>query len=268
MFKHKFLAFGLLGVAAAGAQADMISLDFESYPDGKITNGYDGWKITNSAWDQEVVSSNAISGNKSWRMSNAVASGSFGDQPFTPALNNAVSSSSAYNVFKMNLDFEPLAGGKAGENVVISIDNGTGQRGNYIRIRNSGGIDNSWQVDVFDYDGTNFINTVLASNLSAGTTYNLGFTHTFVPGAQNDVWTVDFNGATVFTGIGWEDYFVDVNETVTPYDRLLFRAGGAPTSGAVGVLFDNITYQAVPEPGTMVALGAGALALIRRRKKA
>ena len=136
-----------------------------------------------------------------------------------------------------------------------------------MRIQNSGGLNNSWQLDVFDYDGTNFINTVLASNLNAGQVYQLGFEQTFNPGALNDTWSVSLNGTNLFNGIGWEDYFVDQSETVMPYDRLLFRAGGASVANAKGVVFDNVRYASVPEPASMTALALGGLALLKRKRK-
>ncbi|RYG26000.1 PEP-CTERM sorting domain-containing protein [bacterium] len=52
-----------------------------------------------------------------------------------------------------------------------------------------------------------------------------------------------------------------------------FDTNGNPSTDAVSnqLLFglvDNVSVQAVPEPGTMVALGLGAAAMLRRRKKA
>jgi len=267
---------GILLLAAMSAvvvsQAQTITIDFENYPNGPITNGFNGWQITNPGWDQGVQTAGAIAGNKSWRMSNAVASGSFGDQPYTPALPMLTGETQTNRLFTASFKWKALAGGRAGENVVVSIDNGTGQRGNYIRIQNVGGLDTSWRVDLFDYNGTGFVSQVLADNVVAGSVNEISFSMLFNPGLQNDVWTVALNGTPSYTGVGWEDFFID-NVASGPgpvnYDRLLFRAGGAPTSGAVGILFDDITYtSAVPEPATMTALGLGALALLRRKRKA
>ena len=52
------------------------------------------------------------------------------------------------------------------------------------------------------------------------------------------------------------NYF-DINATsTTDPNRLNF------------VVFDNVTVTPVPEPATLVALGLGAAALLRRRRKA
>lgn len=260
-------------IALAGSSfADAISIDFESYANGPIANGYNGWQIQNPGWDQQVVSSGAISGNKSWRISNSVASGSYGDQPYTPALSNAVNENSSYNVFKANWDWAGLAGAKLGEGITVSIDNGTGQRGNYVRLECSNENLGLWRLYGYDYVGGNFVEVQFANNILTGQVLNVGFDMTFNAGAGNDVWNMYVNNSLVYSGIGWEDYFTENFPSTGPapvtYDRLLFRAGGTPTVGAAGTLVDNISYssEAVPEPVTMIALGAGAALLIRKRK--
>ncbi|MFZ2556238.1 MAG: hypothetical protein WAX57_05365, partial [Minisyncoccia bacterium] len=63
-------------LAPLHAQADSLTVDFESYSLGTV-NGQDGWTKT-GGYDVEVVSSPVISGAQSLRLSNAVTSGSFG----------------------------------------------------------------------------------------------------------------------------------------------------------------------------------------------
>ena len=261
-------ALALVGSAFADSQF----IDFESYPTGAITNGYDGWQITNPGWDQGVVNSGAISGNQSWHISNSVASGSYGDQPYTPALMNAAGELEANNQFAANWLWSPEAGGILGEGITMSIDNGTGQRGNYIRLECSNQNLGLWRLYGYDYDGTGFTEVEFANNIATGTVLNVGFDMTFNTGLQNDVWNVYVNNSNVYTGVGWEDYFVDNFPTTgaapVSYDRLLFRAGGTATAGAAGTLIDDIYYESVPEPATMTILSLGALAAWRKRKSA
>lgn len=259
--------------------ADQIFLDFESYPQGKITNGYDGWQITNPNWDQSVTNSSPINGANSWRISNLLATGSFGDQPFTPALATMAGESStgaASNYFAASMLFKPLAGGVLGEGTSISLDRGDGARGNWMRIENTGG--DQWKLAVTDYNGNAFVETTLATGLLSGSVYELAFDMTFVDGLQNDIWNVYLNGNLLFTGVGWEDYFQDAQPGIGPplaYDRLLFRQGGTSSPGAVGILFDDIFYTnvaaaEVPEPASLAIwslIGVAGLAYRRRRSK-
>ena len=268
----KILALLGATVLASVSMADTVSVDFESYADGAIADGYNGWQITNPAWDQQVVSSGAISGNKSWRISQQVGSGSFGDQPYSPALTQKAGENETNKVFEASWKWKPLAGGKNTEGITVSIDNGTGQRGNWIRLENLGGLDTSWRLSVFDYNGTAFVATELMNNISAGTVLDMGFKMTFNAGLQNDVWEMYVNNNLMFTGIGWEDYFIDNAPVTGPapvsYDRLLFR-NSSSVSGAAGIMIDDITYSsAVPEPATMTILALAAALKRRKAKKA
>lgn len=52
-------------------------------------------------------------------------------------------------------------------------------------------------------------------------------------------------------------------------NQIIFRLGSGADGGASDVWFDNLqaSYDPVPEPATMVTLGLGALALLRKRRK-
>lgn len=278
-----FAAFVLLAISGASLRADQIFIDFETYPLGKIANGYDGWQITNPAWDQQVTT-NSIAGAQSWRISSQVASTSFGDHPFTPALPGGAGESTtlaASNYFRASMLFQPLIGGVQGEGTTISIDNGTGARGNYMRIENADGTDAGWRLVVFDYINNAFTNAiVVASGLNADETHELAFDMTFNDGLANDVWQVFLDGALVYSGIGWEDFFVDAQPSNNPpiyYDRLLFRSSSPATPNAAGILFDNIAYTnelaaaEVPEPASlavwgMLGVASAAYSWQRRRR--
>src|SRR5258705_2965874 len=99
------VAAGIMAVMIA--YADSLAINFENpYTPGSI-NGQQGWGGQNPpgipinlAYDQEVVtngSAPASFGAQSWRISNAVTSGSFGDWPFSPSLNDEAGESLAKN---------------------------------------------------------------------------------------------------------------------------------------------------------------------------
>lgn len=263
------IACGISLCAAMGARADTIAVNFETYPTGPIVNGYDGWQITNPAWDQAVVSSGAISGTQSWRMSRLLASGSFGDQPFSPALAELAGEVTPNKLFTASWVMQATTvTAVTGDGLSIAMDNGTGARGNQIRVVGASG---AWQIIVDDYDGTAFTTTSLGT-LSSTIATKISWSMLFVPGADNDVWKVSVDDVLVYTGIGWEEYFRDFQPGISPvsYDRLLFRAGGPSIAGATGILIDDITYSSIPEPATiaLMTLGLAGLGALRRRRTA
>jgi hypothetical protein len=76
----------LLALLSYSATAATINLNFEppAYTPGLI-GGQQGWTSA-SYFDTEVTSADAYDGVQSLRISNAVTSGGFGNQTFTPAL--------------------------------------------------------------------------------------------------------------------------------------------------------------------------------------
>lgn len=282
-------AVALFWGGPVSTHAAEITIDFESpaYDLGKIVNGEDGWKVTATKWAQNVTNLNPISGSQSWIINSTVTSGSFGDQPYTPALSGGAGESGSgavSNYFAASMSFKPLVNGAVGEGTTISIDDGTGARGNWIRIEKfASATADLWRVLVSDYNGTVFTETLLGTVL-AGQVHTLAFDMTFNDGLNNDVWKVYLNGSLAYTGIGWEDYFMDdaaqkaLNNPPIAYDRLLFRQGAyAAQAGSVGIMFDDISYTnvaplaTVPEPASMAVwsmLALSGAAIGWRKRKA
>lgn len=99
---------------------------------------------------------------------------------------------------------------------------------------------------------------------------------------QEQVFELDINGNEVGGPIGVASHIFDANSalnwnTMIVLDRLVpkIRVKKAFTMSAVdtnaldlaGVAIVNQNLQLVPEPGTMIAFGLGAAALLRRRRR-
>jgi hypothetical protein len=85
-------------ISSSRALADASTINFETYNTGTI-NGQDGWSST-GPYDHLVTANTygyATFGTKSLRMSNAVTSGSFGDQTFSKSLADEAGETTATN---------------------------------------------------------------------------------------------------------------------------------------------------------------------------
>ncbi len=271
------LMIATLAIATNNVSADTLTINFESptYGTGPIANGQNGWQVTNPAYQQGVTNVNPISGAQSWVINSQFGQGSFGDQPFSPALSQAAGETAAMNFFEASMKFMPMATQAIGDGVTLSTDNGTGQRMDWLRIdysanNNTGG--SGWNMSMYDYDGTNFVQTGPTA-LNANQVYDLKYTRQFNAGPNNDEWKVYLNNALIFTGVGWEDFFVDGFPTYGPspvtVDRILFR-NSTSVAGSNGVMFDDITYTSsnVPEPTSLALFGFGLVAVARRFRRA
>ena len=78
------VAVGVLGFSAVAAADTVDSINFESYATGNI-NGQNGWSKS-GPYDVKVVNADRFGFGQALQISNAVTSGSFGDQAFSPGL--------------------------------------------------------------------------------------------------------------------------------------------------------------------------------------
>lgn len=69
------------------------------------------------------------------------------------------------------------------------------------------------------------------------------------------------NSAPSYAGLGWNG----VGDGLSAMS-ITFRGGARDTETFNSMYVDNIAAQAVPEPATLLALGLGAVALLRRRR--
>jgi uncharacterized repeat protein (TIGR01451 family) len=224
-------------------------------------NGQDSWKSTGS-FDQGVVANDygfPTFGAKTFRISNAITSGSFGDQTFvkpaaneageTDASNHGVPVGTRKNHFVEQFDIaSAMPTQQAGLSISVSPDRGDGSRMSYLRFDdNAGGID----VTFYDTPGVsnpaNF-NPTLIATLDRTVPHTIKFDMTFVDGPNNDIVKIYIDGTLVHTGTTWENYYrydseSSAEQAPRAISTLIIRAGGtaAPATSGKGYLFDNFS---------------------------
>ncbi|MDM7923976.1 MAG: right-handed parallel beta-helix repeat-containing protein, partial [Pyrinomonadaceae bacterium] len=280
MFRPRFLltrtafaaAFVFVLLAAVTATSQTIDFESPTYSIGNI-NGQDGWSKTGS-FDAAVASSGGRTGfgAQSFRISNAVTSGSFGDQTFSKSLLNEAGESTAVNdgmsggVRQSRFDYQfSIASAVPGAQqpglaMTISPDRGDGSRMSFLRFEDQAdGIHAVFfdYVDVAPFGGANgdvngcdagdnFFSTDIAT-LDRSGIHRIRIVIDFNEGPRNDVVRIYINGELRKTGTSWEDYYrycaeQNFNQNVRTVDSLLFRASGtaAPATSGAGFLFDNL----------------------------
>ena len=291
--KRVSLTLALVAVAAGImavmiARADSLAIDFEApaYTPGSI-QGQNGWGgqnppgiPINPAYDQAVVanvSAPASFGGQSWRISNAVTSGSFGDWPFSPSLTDEAGESLAKNGdgvftysggtrqchFDVKWDFASTVptSEQAGLQISTSPDRGDGARMSFVRMKD---LPAGLSVEFVDYQdnapfgsyGTpvtaaagcgpedNFVLTTIASGLDRSSPHTIRLTMDFVNGPRNDRVKVYVDGNLRHNGGSWEDYYRWCTES---------GGGTGTTTADQSRTVDSMIFQARTSGGT--ALG-------------
>lgn len=256
------LGAALIGVLclAGVAGADTIStITFEppSYSTGSI-NGQNGWQMT-GPYDVAVANVadfpaalNYGFQSQALRVSDAVTSGSFGDQTFSPGVASPASESGPH-FFDASFSIGTTsANEQPGLHLSVSPDQGDGSRMSYLRFE-----DQSDGIHVFFDDATDagplgrtagFSDTQIAV-LSHGSAHTVRFWMELLPGAGNDVVKIYIDGTLAHTGTSWEDYYrydpeqAGNGNVVPSVDKLLFREAGTANSADLnnGFLIDNVS---------------------------
>jgi hypothetical protein len=263
------------------ALADTFSVNFESsfYTIGNI-NDQDGWTALGSAgsgcavYDEGVSSSLSTTnfGSQSFRISNSITSGCFGDQAFAKPLNDSVGESIAMAGtfatgtkqphFEMEFDVASAVPGAEQPNLFVSVspDRGDGSRMSYL-----GFADTSTGLNVIFYDvqGVTNPSNFVQSNLgtySRSVAHHIKLTMDTLEGPSNDVVKVWIDGVLVHTGTSWENYYrydaeASAEQSPRVVKTVIFRAGGtaAPATAGNGFLFDNLSLLSGPIPAPVLS---------------
>jgi hypothetical protein len=260
------LAAAVAAIGVGGAAADSTGpIDFESYALGNI-DGQQGWSKS-GGYDVAVADVAAFPdaagygfGTQALRVSDAVTSGAFGDQTFSPGLAQAAGEAPAQTHFEASFKIGTTsASEQPGLHLSVSPDNGAGGRMSYLRFE-----DRADGVHVFFDDATDagpyytqatFSDQDIAT-LSRTSSHTVQFAIDFVPGPGNDVVKITIDGVLKNTGTTWEDYYRYDNENsgsgVTPptVSKLLFREAGSANAGNAGngFLVDGVTLASSTPP--------------------
>jgi hypothetical protein len=248
--------------------ADANSINFEppTYSVGNI-NGQDGWSKT-GPFDSVVAANTygyATYGTQTFRISNAVTSGSFGDQTFAKPLVDSVGEADAtagsfsegtrQTHFEIQFDIASVQSTlQTGLFVSVSPDRGDGSRMSYL-----GFGDDVTGISVLFYDvqGTTnpatFVGTNVATGLDRSEPHTIKLVMDMMDGPSNDVVKVYINSVLVHTGTSWENYYrydseASAEQSPRIIKTVLFRAGGAavPGNAGNGFLFDNLSLTSGP----------------------
>jgi hypothetical protein len=259
------------------AFADTVPVNFEppTYTTGSIS-GQDGWgNAINPSYDQGVVSNifgYPSFGSQSFRISDAVTSGSFGDWVFVKPLTNSVgeadATSGTFSVgtkqphFEMQFDIASTQSTEQpGLHVSVSPDRGDGSRMSYLRFDDkSDGI----HVMFDDVTDPGPIGTVANFNETDIATidrnpHTIKLTMDTLDGPGNDIVKVYIDGVLVHTGTSWEDYYRFDPEAASEQSprivkTMIIQARGTadPANEGKGFLFDNISLVSSPIPAVLV----------------
>ncbi len=256
----------VLGLAAlvtplGGAATVVGPIDFEppAYTVGNI-NGQQGWMKT-GPYDVEVEATAdypAASGYgfalQALRLSNAITTGGFGDQTFSPAISSPAGEGAANHFDATYSIGTALATWQTGLSMSVSPDDGNGSRVTYLRFE-----DHADGVRVFFVDVTNpgplptvsTFNEYQVATLNRTSAHSIGFSVDFRNGPANDVVKIYVDSALVHTGTTWEDYYRydpeqigNVNQ-VPDISKMLFRLAGTamPLNLGNGYLVDGLTLE-------------------------
>jgi hypothetical protein len=202
------------------------------------------------------------------RISDAVTSGSFGDQTFSPGLADEAGETGADNaglsggVRQPRFDASFLIGTTQATqqcaacatplHMTVSPDRGDGARMSYLRFEDQADGVHVFFVDVTDPGGVpngDTFNTTDIATLDRAHSHLVQFSIQFADGPAQDTVKIYIDRKTAITGTTWEDYYrydseqAPAGNKVPTVDKLLFRESGDQNiaDAGQGFLLDRVT---------------------------
>lgn len=240
--------------------------NFESFTNGPIVDGTNGWKNVGTH-DDEIVD---LSGNHKLRMSSDPSDGAFGG-PYSRALSGTAGEPSTTADFSNHvISFTFQAVNPVADNSRLEVDFGLADgtdRNNFMVIESINGQGIRIAVNEPQSDGINWANNdfsaftgnrELISGVDSSVEHTISLELEYVDGPNNDILKIFLDGVLIGTTTTFENYrdfhdpstsgnTHDVNAEMFQTGRLFFRgsASGAPNDGNggenQGFYFDDIT---------------------------
>jgi uncharacterized repeat protein (TIGR01451 family) len=251
------------GVAVAGTATS--NFEPPTFHPGSV-DGQGGWRA--SAFDQEVVANGLPTGvgfgTQSFRLSNAVASGGFSNQTYSPEVSppagNPFGSEEPgeNSEYTAQFSFIPTTPNfQDGLFVSVSPDSGLGSRMAWVGLEDTpAGL----QVTVRDtpaVDG-DFVTYSAGPPLDRTVPHTIKFWIKINPGENNDLVRVSIDGRDLGQCFStWENYYRASPEQAPPpnsnhpppINSLQFRTALSGGTKGGGYLFDNVTVTTANGPG-------------------
>lgn len=272
-------------LASPLAQADLISTNFDSMSLGALPGGPDGraagngqwWVPDNAASYGNIVAGQGLGGTQALEVGNR-GNGNDGviDNVHSARLNDMAGESTTgapNNYFQSSYWFR-TASNSATTGFAFKSETWGPDRTTWVGFFEEAGQLNAYADDIAP-DGSDFREFGLASGLSWGSWYKVVTTCQFVDGSGNDIVTHSLYDSSLslvgsISGMtSWEEgarqYGYNGGQ-IFGVDAIQFQARYSPTGATAYV--DDLSYStsAVPEPGTMAALGIGVAGWLRRRR--
>ncbi|MEP6910020.1 MAG: hypothetical protein ABI896_06260 [Actinomycetota bacterium] len=256
------LVFGLVAFTTVAAADSISTITFEPdqfYVVGDI-NGQNGW-MKAGPYDVAVAATARYNfGTQALRVSDAITSGSFGDQTFSPGLTSSAGEAGLKiftSTFRIGTTQDEL---QPGLHMSVSPDSGDGGRMSYLRFEDQ--VDG---IHVFFVDATNpgplghetSFNETDIVTLNRTSAHTITFSMSFRPGPGNDWVKVTIDGSTKIVGTTWEDYYrYDAEQggngnQIPLISKMLFRVSGTATPANLGngFLVDGLSLSSSRNPG-------------------
>jgi hypothetical protein len=266
MFLLAGLVLGLVAFSTAfvsSAKADTvgpINFDPPSYHVGDI-NGQMGWTKT-GPYDVKVAANDHYPAAETYRfgefalrLSDAVTSGSFSDQTFSPGLLEPAGEGPLRNRFSATFWIgSTQTAVQPGMHMSVSPDNGSGARMSYLRFEDQADGIHVFFDDVINPGPVGTVSTFTdtdVATLSRTRAHSIRFSITFKTGPGNDVVRIYVDGEEVTRGTTWENYYrydpeaAGNGNQVSPVSKLLFRESGDahPADLNKGFLVDRLSLE-------------------------